>query len=127
MMAMLPRTPEMARTDHPVDLNHLDCYTGGDRATNEEILRLFDDQCRQMLMRLELAAGAQIDAKTWRETTHTLKGAAHGIGAFGLGDAAAEAEQAGTNSATAVAALQRLRQDCAAVGAFIAQFLHGTS
>ena len=31
------------------------------------------------------------DAKRWREITHTIKGAARGVGAFAMGEAAAAA------------------------------------
>jgi HPt (histidine-containing phosphotransfer) domain-containing protein len=110
----------VARTDQPVDLNHLDRYTGGDRATNEEILRLFDDQCSQILTKLDGLGESEADAKSWREMTHTLKGAARGIGAFDLGDAVAAAETAGPD---AVEALSRLKRDAAAVRDFIADFL----
>jgi HPt (histidine-containing phosphotransfer) domain-containing protein len=111
----------MARTDKPVDLDHLDLYTGGDRAINEEILRLFDDQCRESLAMLEGLAQGPGDDKSWREITHRLKGAARGIGAFDLGEAAAEAEK--TSPAGALAALERLRDDAAAVHNLIAEFL----
>ena len=32
---------------------------------------------------------ASRDGKRWREITHTIKGAARGVGAFGMGEAAA--------------------------------------
>ena len=110
----------MARTDLPVDLNHLDRYTGGDRAINEEILRLFDEQCGQILAKLEALGQSEADAKSWREMTHTLKGAARGIGAFDLGDAVAVAETAGPAMA---GVLSRLKRDAGAVRDFIAEFL----
>jgi HPt (histidine-containing phosphotransfer) domain-containing protein len=105
-----------------VDLTQLDRYTGGDRLINEEILQIFDTQCRDMLAKLDRLAG-EADAKAWREIAHTLKGAARGIGAFGLGESAEEAEQAQTGKESALAALLRLREDAAAVHAFIADFL----
>ena len=117
----------MVRPRHPVDLDHLDRYTGGDRVINEEILRLFDDQCRELLTKLDGLTEAEFDTKAWHEIAHTLKGAARSIGAFELGDAAAAAEQVGNDRASALAALQRLKQDSAAVAAFIAQLLDGTA
>jgi hypothetical protein len=112
----------MAKTEAPVDLHHLDRYTGGDRAINEEVLRLFDQQCREMVGRLkELARGAVIPP-AWRELTHSLKGAARGIGAFDLGDAAGEAERA-QDPRSARAALVRLQRDSAAVCGFIGKYL----
>jgi HPt (histidine-containing phosphotransfer) domain-containing protein len=110
----------LARTDQPVDLNHLDRYTGGDRAINEEILRLFEDQCSQILGKLEALGQSEADAKSWREMMHTLKGAARGIGAFDLGDAVAAAETAGPGVDEA---LSRLKREAAAVRDFIAEFL----
>jgi HPt (histidine-containing phosphotransfer) domain-containing protein len=112
----------MAKTDAPVDLHHLNRFTDGDRAINEEVLRLFDRQCRETVGQLkELARGAVIPP-AWRELAHRLKGAARGIGAFDLGDAAEEAEGAHEPRA-ARAALARLQRDSAAVCGFIRKFL----
>jgi HPt (histidine-containing phosphotransfer) domain-containing protein len=74
-----------------VDIAHLSRYTGGDEALNAEVLQLFDDQISEMVVRLRAILDAQ-DAKGWRDVTHTLKGAARGIGAFAFADAAAAAE-----------------------------------
>jgi HPt (histidine-containing phosphotransfer) domain-containing protein len=112
----------MSKTDQPVDLHHLDRYTGGDRAINQEILLLFEAQCREMIAKLEVLTTGHNDSKSWREITHTLKGAARGIGAFALGDAAARAETTATGP-EALAALQRLKFTSAAVHVFIAEFL----
>jgi len=114
----------MTMRAHPVDLAHLDRYTGGDRAINEEILGLFDSHCREMLERLEGIASDPGAAKTWREVAHTLKGAARGIGAFPLADAAAEAEKAvpGDLGSTLVA-LERIKGESVAVLTFIEEFL----
>jgi HPt (histidine-containing phosphotransfer) domain-containing protein len=115
----------MAGTENPVDLDHLDRYTGGDRAINEEILRLFDAQCRESLATLDRLAQGSGNSKEWRDITHRLKGAARGIGAFGLGDAAAEAEE--TFPSGSLAALQRLRDNAAAVHNLIAEFLKNSA
>lgn len=77
----------------PVDLDHLSRYTGGDAKTNAEILALFLDQSREIMSRLEVAL-ARSDVKAWRETAHSLKGGARGIGAFQVADAAADVEAA---------------------------------
>ena len=107
----------------PVDLGHLDRYTGGSRSLNEEILRLFNVQCREMVARLEGLAGSS-DAKSWHEATHTLKGAARGVGAFALADAAAAAEETGpSDREAALECLARLRNRAEAVESFIAGFL----
>ena len=113
----------MAKSERPVDIDHLNRYTGGDGALNEEILQLFATQCREMMAKLESLATGEADAKSWRETTHTLKGAARGIGAFALGNAAAEAEKAGGERPAALPALEQLKNTSAAVYLFIEQFL----
>jgi len=113
----------MAKTEQPIDIDHLNRYTSGDCVLNEEILRLFDIQCREMMDRLEALATGQSDAKSWFETTHTLKGAARGVGAFALGNAAAEAENTGGEKQNVLPALERLKSTSAAVYLFIEQFL----
>ncbi len=75
----------------PVDLVHLARYTGGDRALNAEVLQLFLDQSAQLLRQMHDALENR-DQKSWHEIAHSLKGAARGIGAFALADAAAVAE-----------------------------------
>lgn len=113
----------MAKGEQPVDLEHLDRYTGGDHTLNQEILRLFEQQCGEIIAKLDGLAAGDSDAMSWRMFTHTLKGAARGIGAFELGDAAAEAEKAGSATENSIAALQRLKSTAAAVHLFIEQFL----
>jgi HPt (histidine-containing phosphotransfer) domain-containing protein len=113
----------MSKTEQPVDLHHLGRYTGGDRAINQEILLLFEAQCREMIAKLDVLTTGQNDTKLWREITHTLKGAARGIGAFALGDAAAQAENTSTETEAALAAVQQLKLTSAAVHGFIAEFL----
>ena len=112
-----------------VDLQHLDRYTGGDRAINEEVLRLFEGSCYELVQRLETAvvdAAATADPKTWREVTHTLKGAARGVGAFSLADATAAAEKVTLSDRMAViAAVQRVKLKAEAVHIFIQDFLVG--
>jgi HPt (histidine-containing phosphotransfer) domain-containing protein len=71
----------------PVDLDHLARYTGGDKTLNAEILKLFDGQVSEMVGQL-LSILEQRDARKWREVTHTIKGAARGVGAFAMGEGA---------------------------------------
>ena len=111
----------MASQNQPIDLVHLARYTGGDRAINEEILRLFEDQCRLNLAKLEALARGSGDAKSWREIAHTLKGAARGVGAFDLGEAAGAVEKALPTSAQEE--LLRLKQEAEKVADFLAEFL----
>jgi HPt (histidine-containing phosphotransfer) domain-containing protein len=114
----------MRVAERPVDLGHLDRYTGGSRALNEEILRLFETQCREILARLE-ALIKTADAKSWREAAHSLKGAARGVGAFALADAAAEAEAADpADTPKAIKALAHIRSRSEAVWRFIEGLLN---
>ncbi|MEJ0027833.1 MAG: Hpt domain-containing protein [Rhizomicrobium sp.] len=106
-----------------VDLEHLARYTGGDRAINAEVMRLFDGQANELVARLQSILDAR-DAKSWKEVTHTLKGAARGIGAFAMGDAAACCEPidlADRQGAAAAIAVLKTRAD--AVQAFIRDYL----
>jgi HPt (histidine-containing phosphotransfer) domain-containing protein len=102
----MPATGAQAR---PVDLAHLATYTGGDAALNAEVLALFLDQSAILLSQLHAVLETR-DQTRWREITHSLKGAARGIGAFDLADAAAEAEPVGVaeNGASALAAIRAL-------------------
>jgi HPt (histidine-containing phosphotransfer) domain-containing protein len=111
-------------TDQPVDLEHLARYTGGDRSLNAEILRLFDGQVTEMVGQLRTILAAR-DAKRWREVTHTIKGAARGVGAFAMGDAAAAAEPVDviTAQARAEEVIAVLTREGHAVQLFIAEYL----
>jgi HPt (histidine-containing phosphotransfer) domain-containing protein len=105
-----------------VDLNHLNRYTGGDRTLNAEVLRLFDLQASEIVRKLRAILTAR-EAKSWREATHTLKGAAKGIGAFGLAEAATMAERLSPADEEARTVLSVLEADAAAVQAFIQDYL----
>jgi HPt (histidine-containing phosphotransfer) domain-containing protein len=110
--------------DAPIDMSHLARYTGGDRALNAEILRLFDGQVSEMVGQL-LGLLDQRDARKWREVTHTIKGAARGVGAFAMGEAAAAAEPVdpALSRDRAIAVIEALRVEGDAVQAFIADYL----
>jgi len=112
------------RAEAAVDLDHLDKYTGGNFALNREILQLFDSQCQEMLVKLESLTGAVPDPKSWRELTHSLKGAARGVGAFALADAAAHAEKVGSDRLTAIEAVQAIKARSHAVQVFIEEFIN---
>ena len=109
---------------HVVDLDHLARYTGGDAAINAEVLGLFATQSAELLTQLKAVMEAR-DPKTWREITHSLKGAARGIGAFGFGDAAARAEPAlpADDNSNAIEALQAMQREAEIVQRFIASYL----
>jgi HPt (histidine-containing phosphotransfer) domain-containing protein len=108
----------------PVDLEHLARYTGGDAALNAEILQLFARQSADLMIQLQ-AVLEKHDLKAWKEITHSLKGAARGIGAFALADAAASAEPVlpASDNLSAVRALQELKTQSEIVQRFIGSYL----
>ena len=73
-----------------IDFSHLETYVGGDRGIVREVLALFSEQARTVLPALN-PAGPSGD---WRNTAHSLKGSALGIGAFALAELCSEAEVA---------------------------------
>ena len=108
---------------NPVDMDHLARYTGGDVTLNAEILRLFDSQVTGMVGELNAVLAVR-DAKRWREITHTIKGAARGVGAFGMGEAAAAAEPVDpANAERAQAAIDVLESEAQTVRGFIQQYM----
>ena len=110
--------------DTPIDMSHLARYTGGDRTLNTEILRLFNGQLNDMVSQL-LTVLQQRDVRKWREVTHTLKGAARGVGAFAVGEAAAAAEpiDPALSQDRAIQVIEALRLEGQAVQAFIEEYL----
>jgi HPt (histidine-containing phosphotransfer) domain-containing protein len=108
---------------HAIDLEHLARYTGGEKDLNGEILRLFDGQVTSMVAELNGLLASR-DARRWREIAHTIKGAARGVGAFEMGEAAAEAEPLNpADNAEAQAAIRKLEQQAETVRAFISSYL----
>ena len=107
-----------------VDLQHLSRYTGGDEVLNAEDLNLFDNQITEMVGRLQFILDNQ-DAKGWKEVTHTLKGAARGIGAFDFANAAAAAEPIDPvrDRGNASLAIRTLATSSADVQTFIRSYL----
>jgi len=107
-----------------VDLEHLNKYTGGEPALNGEILRLFQKQATDIVTRLQACLDAG-DNEGWFEATHTLKGAARGIGSFALADTIADAEklQPATDRAKAQAALATMKSRASLVHMFIDSYL----
>jgi HPt (histidine-containing phosphotransfer) domain-containing protein len=106
-----------------IDMDHLARYTGGDATLNAEILRLFDTQANELVARLNAILDAR-DGKSWKEVTHTIKGAARGVGAFALADAAALCEPIDlADRARASTAIVALKTHSDAVQAFIKSYL----
>jgi HPt (histidine-containing phosphotransfer) domain-containing protein len=106
-----------------IDLDHLARYTGGEKQLNDEVLRLFDGQIAQMVAELNALLSSP-NSKRWKEVTHSIKGAARGVGAFAMGDVAAHAEPVDpANASAAKAALQKLETEATIVRAFIETYL----
>ena len=106
-----------------IDLEHLAKYTGGDEKLNAEIFRLFDLQANELVARLQSILAAR-DARSWKEVTHTLKGAARGIGAFPMADAAANLEPLDLNDQVRAAnGIGLLKEESDAVQSFIRDYL----
>lgn len=125
MMKGLGKADKVDIAERPVDLDHLNRYTGGDRGLNREILKLFEEQCATMLAQLDALARTDGGASTknWLELAHTLKGAARGIGAFGLADVAAEVEKIAPDKTSALEIVHRLKSKSCAVQLFVDQLL----
>lgn len=73
---------------HPIDMDHLSRQTLGDPGLELEVLRLFDAMSHTYYARLE--GSTNVDELL--RNLHTLKGAAAGVGAFGLAELARVAE-----------------------------------
>ena len=82
----------MARRDitGAVDFDYLEAYAAGDLALVDEVLAIFRQQAALWAPLIEPSSPAE----GWRDAVHTLKGAARGVGAFGLGAACEAAESA---------------------------------
>ena len=95
-------SPPLAPDDGPIDSGHLDRMTLGDADLTREVLAMFSAQAVDLVGALAtLPADAGV-------LTHTLKGSARAIGAFGVADAAACLEaaiQSGGDPAPALAEL----------------------
>ncbi len=72
----------------PVDLAHLAKQTLGDRALEQEVLKLFIHQA--LTIRDQIGAANRVERL---RLAHTLKGSARGIGAFAIADCVAEIEK----------------------------------
>ena len=75
--------------DGAVDFAYLERFAAGDAAVIAEVFALFRQQAAEWRPRLRAGEPG------WRDVAHTIKGSARGIGANGLGEAAARAEEVG--------------------------------
>ena len=87
-----------------IDLAHLDRATFGDRALRREVLVLFERQAAAL--GAEIAAAP--DGATRAKIAHHLRGAALGIGAMAVAEAAAAFEPAPADAVALARALSRL-------------------
>ena len=79
-------SPPLAPDDGPIDIAHLRRMTLGDAALEREVLGMFSAQALRLVKAL-VALPADAAA-----LAHTLKGSARAVGAFAVGDAAADLE-----------------------------------
>ncbi|MEO1014837.1 MAG: Hpt domain-containing protein [Pseudomonadota bacterium] len=74
--------------DAAIDMSHLERYTFGDAQLLDEILGMFVEHAGRLVSRLDV----DLEDGDWRDACHALKGSARGVGAWALGDEAAEGE-----------------------------------
>jgi hypothetical protein len=79
-----------------VDFAYLEGFVGGDRAVVNEVLDLFRQQADGWVGVLSS------NNPGWPDVVHTIKGAARGIGANGLGEICAHCEAHGADGLAAV-------------------------
>lgn len=121
-----PGTPDadlsMMGDDLPIDFDHLQRFTLGNRCLEREVLTLFRTQARTCIDRLRQAE----DDKAWHEAAHTLKGSAAGIGAWAVQEAAREAERltGSERQSGGEVAIAGLETAVGQTDVFIAQFLN---
>lgn len=87
-----------------IDLAHLERATFGDAALKADLLALFERQA----LRLAAEIAAAPDARARAEAAHSLRGAALGIGAGAVAEAAGAVEAAGEDAAAFASALAAL-------------------
>jgi HPt (histidine-containing phosphotransfer) domain-containing protein len=85
-------TRQLNQVDRPVDLVHLSRQTLGNRELEREILCLFHKQSEIYLERMRKAKCVG----DWCDAVHTIKGSAHGIGAWGVVGVAEKVEKVAT-------------------------------
>ncbi|HEV2081005.1 MAG TPA: Hpt domain-containing protein [Brevundimonas sp.] len=99
-----------------VDFSVLERMTGGDAGVSEEVLGLFVQQAAMWAPLLD------VREEGWRDASHTVRGAAAGIGAGALAEACAAAEAA--QKAEAPPLLDRVRDALDVALADVAAYRH---
>jgi HPt (histidine-containing phosphotransfer) domain-containing protein len=99
---MPPGPPAADPTAHlgPLDFDHLERMTLGEKALEREVLEMFVAQSARLL---DALATRPAETST---LAHTLKGSARAIGAFKVAGCAATLETAGQGDDAALAALR---------------------
>ena len=113
----------MARRDltGAVDFSYLETYAAHDQAVVDEVLALFREQAALWMRLLDPEA----DDQAWRDAAHTLKGSALGVGAGGLAEACAAAEQASNlGPVERTVLVERVRDALDAALADVAAYAH---
>jgi HPt (histidine-containing phosphotransfer) domain-containing protein len=88
-------------TTGAIDLAHLERATFGDRGLARDVLRLFERRCETLLR--DIAQAPDFGSRAY--AAHTLKGAAKGIGAFQVAEAAEAIEVRSGDQTGAIAHL----------------------
>ena len=82
LQALFPAAYEAAARRRPIDLVHLAKQALGDWALECEVLRMFDEVAQSYFRKLE----ASTSTEELLANLHALKGAASGVGAWGIVD-----------------------------------------
>ncbi len=91
-----------------IDFANLETQVAGDLGIVREVLGLFSEQARTVLMMLDPASPPD----AWRNAAHSLKGSSLSIGAFTLAEACSDAEMAPHASVAEKRALRARIAEC---------------
>jgi HPt (histidine-containing phosphotransfer) domain-containing protein len=97
-------SPPLVPDDGPIDIVHLRRMTLGDAALEREVLSMFSVQASRLVKELAVLTA---DAPA---LAHTLKGSARAVGAFAVGDAAAQLETSIRSGCDRAEALSELNE-----------------
>jgi PAS domain S-box-containing protein len=89
----LEESGQSIKSDKPVDIEHLNIFTGGDKKEERELTALFFEQAKYSVITLQDTLSKD-DGEGWKMAAHKLKGASANFGANMLSQYAFDAEQA---------------------------------